>query len=887
MNEHGTSSRTRSARVATRSTSSTKAPTPARARRQRALVVLGMHRSGTSALARVLSLLGARLPDNLLTGDDTPGNPLGFWEPARVVELHEELLGASGRTWFDLEPFTPEWFTSDLVLSYVSRLADVVREEYAKAPLLVVKDPRISRLVPLWLEVFERLDIEPLFVIALRNPLEVAASHAQRDQFRFPLSLLLWLRHMLDAEAATRGHQRVVVSYDDLLADWRPVVAHMGRQLGVQWPRASHTSELEIDGFLRHDARHHTIADEELESRDDLSPWVRDTYRTLRRISHRQTPHDLRALDAIRDEVNKSELAWGSIVHDSLHRLQAERARSSERITELDEERTRLVAERSAAADAAQTELAALRAQHEQTAATLAERDAERPRLDAAVAELEHQLEQLQDRLAERSAAADATQTELAALREQHAQTAAALAALTAELARVRRDLGDRLARKEQELGRNLEELELFAEAQAAARVELETLRRDSRTLAALIAGGRIGTHRQQSRSQLFAWLAGGRLRLVLSFLRTRRAREVDALEYLLRYEDVSAAGLNPVMHYVEFGRREGRDPGTVGPPAPADAEKSVRRVPRWRTVSQLGAWLVRGRVRFLVRYVRIRRSGRFDAAAYLAANPDVATVNMNPLTHYIAHGAGEGRPMRPAPAPEALPAPAATPSRTRRRNAVAGVVKRNVPESSAVCLIHAYEDDDLDLGPRRVWRLQADMSAEQLVSAIEHAREEGATHVLVTADALPLIDTRRGLSDYLSHYTRPVMRRDHDCALFFLAGGRQAPARTGGLAEIVSAVVPRTHSLVIIGPELDGGSRVVLRLPEVEPNGVMTESLAQFRAQGARYLALSADQLPAFERHDDLRRYVDNNYRVIVRRDGVGIVYETVDSPAPRSAGD
>src|SRR5205085_10206741 len=70
-------------------------------------------------------------------------------------------------------------------------------------------------------------------------------------------------------------------------------------------------------------------------------------------------------------------------------------------------------------------------------------------------------------------------------------------------------DLADRLARKEHELGRTLEELELFATAQAAARAELEPLTRDSRPPAALIAGGRIGTARGRSVSQLRAWLVG------------------------------------------------------------------------------------------------------------------------------------------------------------------------------------------------------------------------------------------------------------------------------------------------------------------------------------------------------------------------------------------
>ena len=66
---------------------------------RRALLVMGMHRSGTSALARVLSLRGAELPAHLMPPNH--GNASGYWEPAPIVAINDEMLEYFGSAWDD------------------------------------------------------------------------------------------------------------------------------------------------------------------------------------------------------------------------------------------------------------------------------------------------------------------------------------------------------------------------------------------------------------------------------------------------------------------------------------------------------------------------------------------------------------------------------------------------------------------------------------------------------------------------------------------------------------------------------------------------------------------------------------------------------------------
>ena len=139
-----------------------------------ALVVLGMHRSGTSAVTRVLGLLGAALPKQPMLSLKNEDH----WEPERLVRLHEAMLEEAGSRWDDWRAFDPASLGKRLD-HYKSRIKTILAEEYADAQLMVIKDPRMCRFVPLYNDVLAELDITPRFVLLQRNPLAVTASLAQ------------------------------------------------------------------------------------------------------------------------------------------------------------------------------------------------------------------------------------------------------------------------------------------------------------------------------------------------------------------------------------------------------------------------------------------------------------------------------------------------------------------------------------------------------------------------------------------------------------------------------------------------------------------------------------------------------------------------------------
>lgn len=223
------------------------------------IIVLGMHRSGTSALTGVLSLLGSHTGDALMPAMEG-NNPKGFWEHAEIVSIHDQLLEVFGSSWDDESPLPNQWWFSPLAIPFRNRIISVLRRDFGNQPIWLIKDPRMCRLLPMWHEVLRELHCQPLFVLSLRSPAEVAHSLRKRDGLAEEASCLLWLTHMLEAESQTRGQPRASVIYEHLLSDWRDTVANIGQTINLTWPADVEDAAPDIEAFLDSSLRHHVSA---------------------------------------------------------------------------------------------------------------------------------------------------------------------------------------------------------------------------------------------------------------------------------------------------------------------------------------------------------------------------------------------------------------------------------------------------------------------------------------------------------------------------------------------------------------------------------------------------------------------------------------------------
>ena len=223
------------------------------------LIVLGMHRSGTSTVARLLNMMGAYFGPADVMMPVTQANLKGFWERTDVVALHDKVLAELGLSWDNLHGFEPGLIDTEIRHRYMPQVRKIFLDLDAHRPWQI-KDPRMCLLLPLWRPLLE----VPVYIYVYRDPLEIARSLASREhhfvhypgaplnpiqnagftagEAHFPLGLglALWERYTLGALHDTQDAPKLLVSYHALLE--RP----------VETLRALHRGLLEYDvGNLR------------------------------------------------------------------------------------------------------------------------------------------------------------------------------------------------------------------------------------------------------------------------------------------------------------------------------------------------------------------------------------------------------------------------------------------------------------------------------------------------------------------------------------------------------------------------------------------------------------------------------------------------------------
>lgn len=284
-----------------------------------ALVVLGMHRSGTSALARCLNIIGAEMPNNVMPS--TPFNKKGHWEPERLVALHDEIFAKMRSRWDDWRQFDFTALSQEDQIHYKSALRGMIAEEYRDASTIVLKDPRISKLVPLYDNLLPSLKFSPKYIISIRNPLEVAGSLKRRDNIITAYSSLVWLRYILDAEYFTRRKARVFTSYDRLLDDPSRALSHVLHVLKLR-ERLEITPDhnAKISEFLSPKLRSQEVSQDELDADENLGDWVKQAYGAILTLSNPPSESAQNAAEALLDKIRMDFSQFVKTVGDATYR---------------------------------------------------------------------------------------------------------------------------------------------------------------------------------------------------------------------------------------------------------------------------------------------------------------------------------------------------------------------------------------------------------------------------------------------------------------------------------------------------------------------------------------------------------------------------------------
>lgn len=227
---------------------------------QTCIFVLGMHRSGTSALGGALHAAGVLMGKKLV--DAAQDNPKGFFEPKRIISFNDgKLLPALKRNWKSIETLPQGWETRPELAALKQEAIALIRDEYGDAQLFGIKDPRICLLAPFWFGVMAELGIRSVAVLPYRHPLEVAGSLQSRDEFTTQQGLALWAEHVIAAEYHSRDMPRAFISYAALLENPMPVLEKIAHLCAVSWPENEGQIQEKLQHFLERKLQHHANAD--------------------------------------------------------------------------------------------------------------------------------------------------------------------------------------------------------------------------------------------------------------------------------------------------------------------------------------------------------------------------------------------------------------------------------------------------------------------------------------------------------------------------------------------------------------------------------------------------------------------------------------------------
>jgi hypothetical protein len=253
-------------------------------RSSRAIVVLGMHRNGTSLVTRGLQSLGVCLGDDFL--ETRPDNPTGYWENRPIKEINDRVFAAFGLKWESIALIKEDQWDEPALKPLALEAIAYLQDQFLRHPLWGFKDPRTIRLLPFWRPIFQSLDIDDAYLVVIRNPLSVVSSLRERQGMAPLDSHLLWLLYMVPNLNRIADRRFLVTDYDLLMADPRKQIERIAHRLNINVNDVNRTEvDSFADSFVDTRLRHSIFGPNDFDTIAHVSPLSRQVYHRLHQLA--------------------------------------------------------------------------------------------------------------------------------------------------------------------------------------------------------------------------------------------------------------------------------------------------------------------------------------------------------------------------------------------------------------------------------------------------------------------------------------------------------------------------------------------------------------------------------------------------------------------------
>ena len=193
------------------------------------IVVLGSGRSGTSLAMQVLHGLGMAVSDNLNAA--SVANPLGTYEDAEIFKLQASLLVDLGVS--PASPMPDGWLQEKACFQAIDALGKLIESRLeANANIFGFKDPKTSMLIPLWVRVFNKLKLSPVYILAVREPGATISSFLRQYNNPAPIAEITWLIRTVESLHGTAS-DCFILHYEDWFDRPLPMLRDLMRYTGL------------------------------------------------------------------------------------------------------------------------------------------------------------------------------------------------------------------------------------------------------------------------------------------------------------------------------------------------------------------------------------------------------------------------------------------------------------------------------------------------------------------------------------------------------------------------------------------------------------------------------------------------------------------------------
>jgi hypothetical protein len=248
---------------------------------KKAIIVVGMHRSGTSAISGLLNELGVFMGQNLY-GPQAGVNEKGFFENAKVVELNDLLFDELLQSWDDPLAYNFNNSYHQTYDAFYDSTIEFIESEYGNHTLWGMKDPRTSLHLPFWHKIITQLNVEPCYLMMVRNPIEVAASLTKRDSFSLKKSTILWLNYTFSTYISCKNEKLVIIDFDKLISSPEQTLDLICKKINIDLPEQQST-------FIESKLRNNKSG---IQENDELSRLALATYQELCKPDYDETVID-------------------------------------------------------------------------------------------------------------------------------------------------------------------------------------------------------------------------------------------------------------------------------------------------------------------------------------------------------------------------------------------------------------------------------------------------------------------------------------------------------------------------------------------------------------------------------------------------------------------